>query len=182
MDIERKDSVTQQVEYSVYSKEGEMLNLTYCDKMIVNINSPIKTEMLVNFNLAESLYLNGINIFDPNDPVYNDICHPFANDKSDLPLKDRRDALYQNVSLCETGCQMEGIDFKMKTVECSCDIKTSLSTETTDNPKSNFFSNMIQSTNIFITQCCISLISVKSIKGNIGMLVISGMIYLCHII
>ena len=126
MDIERKDSVTQQVEYSVYSKEGEMLNLTYCDKMIVNINSPIKTEMLVNFNLAESLYLNGINIFDPNDPVYNDICHPFANDKSDLPLKDRRDALYQNVSLCETGCQMEGIDFKMKTVECSCDIKTSL--------------------------------------------------------
>ena len=79
-------------------------------------------------------------------------------------------------------CQMEGIDFKMKTVECSCDIKTSLSTETTDNPKSNFFSNMIQSTNIFITQCCISLISVKSIKGNIGMLVISGMIYLCHII
>ena len=126
MDIERKDSVTQQVEYSVYSKEGEMLNLTYCDKMKVNINSPIKTEMLVNFNLAESLYLNGINIFDPNDPVYNDICHPFANDKSDLPLKDRRDALYQNVSLCETGCQMEGIDFKMKTVECSCDIKTSL--------------------------------------------------------
>ena len=41
MDIERKDSFTQQVEYSVYSKEGEMLNLTYCDKMKVNINSPI---------------------------------------------------------------------------------------------------------------------------------------------
>ena len=59
-----------------------------------------------------------VSIFDPNDPVYNDICHPFTNDKSDLPLKDRRDALYQNVSLCETGCQMEGIDFKMKTVEC----------------------------------------------------------------
>ena len=70
MDIDRQSSVTQQIEYSVYSNKGSLLDLTYCNKMKVIINAPIKAELLLNFNLAESLSLKGINIFDPNDLFY----------------------------------------------------------------------------------------------------------------
>ena len=57
------------------------------------------------------MYSNyGIDIYDPQNEFFNDICYPYAED-SDMLLSERRIKYYQNVSLCESNCIYEGIDY-----------------------------------------------------------------------
>ena len=51
-----------------------------------------------------------VNIFDINDNFFNNICYPYSNEKSDLVLSDRRNDIFQNYSLCESGCDYKNID------------------------------------------------------------------------
>jgi hypothetical protein len=47
----------------------------------------------------------GINLFDMNDPFYNDICFDFDNPlKKDIPLKFRIKYFFPNATLCDNGC------------------------------------------------------------------------------
>ena len=63
----------------------------------------------------------GINIFDLNDPFYTDLCYDFDNPSNrDIPLNQRISTVYPNVSLCDEGCQMDGIDLETMTASCNC--------------------------------------------------------------
>ena len=73
------------------------------------------------YQTQTSLTSQGINIFDINDPFYTDLCYDFENPlKKDIPLNDRVKYLYPNVSLCDEGCQMDGIDLDTMTALCNC--------------------------------------------------------------
>ena len=74
-----------------------------------------------NYATQTSLTSQGINIFDINDPFYTDICYDFDNPlKKDIPLNDRIKDLFPNVSLCDEGCQMKGINLEDMTSTCDC--------------------------------------------------------------
>ena len=73
------------------------------------------------FELQTFLTDQGINIFDLNDPFYTDICYDFDNpSKRDIPLSDRIATVYPDVSLCDEGCQIDGIDLENMTASCNC--------------------------------------------------------------
>ena len=73
------------------------------------------------YEVQTSLTDQGINIFDPNSPFYTDICFDFDNPlKKDIPLNDRIKDIFPNASLCDEGCQYEGINLEDMTASCSC--------------------------------------------------------------
>jgi hypothetical protein len=73
------------------------------------------------YNLQASLAEQGINIFDKNDPFYTDLCYDFDNPYDrDIPLNDRIKDLYPNVSLCDEGCQYDGINLEDMSAICNC--------------------------------------------------------------
>ena len=73
------------------------------------------------YNIQSSLTSQGINVFDINDPFYTDICYDFDNKlKKDIPLNDRIADIFPNATLCDTGCQYEGINLNDMTATCNC--------------------------------------------------------------
>ena len=103
----------------------------------------------------------GIDIFNPEDPFFNDICYPYTtNSSTDIPLKDRRKDIFQNVSLCDTDCTYKGFDTITYEVTCDCSIKTELSFDSTE-PSIPFYTSLIESTNIMIVKCY-KLLGIKS--------------------
>ena len=50
---------------------------------------------------------------------HTDLCNDFENPaKRDIPLSKRIETVYPDVSLCDEGCQMNGIDLETMTASC----------------------------------------------------------------
>ena len=81
----------------------------------------ILNENDTKYELQTSLASQGINIFDINDPFYIDLCFDYKNPKKrDIPLKDRIKNVFPNITLCDDGCQNEGINLEDMTATCNC--------------------------------------------------------------
>ena len=150
--------------YSFYHPHsGEKLDAeTICadDKITVKENLYALLDENNNFyELQTALAEQGINIFDKNDPFYTDICYDFDNPyEKDITLNDRIKDLYPNVSLCDEGCQYEGINLEGMSAECNCafnDISNNALIK--DNEFLNSFAgeifDLINSSNILVLKC-----------------------------
>ena len=108
-----------------HPKSGEKLDSeTICKNdsitLIENLYE-ILDENSVYYSAQISLTEQGINIFDINDPFFTDICFDFDNPlKKDIPLSSRIQDLFPNVSVCDKGCQYNGIDLDGMTASCDC--------------------------------------------------------------
>ena len=64
----------------------------------------------------------GIDVFNPEDDFFNDICHPFESpDGKDIILNDRRTDIYQNATFCQDGCTYMGMNYELMAANCICD-------------------------------------------------------------
>ena len=124
--VDKKEIYNPKTFYSFYHPlSGEKLD---ADKICVNDSIIVKenlNELLDENNTfyETQTYLTeqGINIFDINDPFYTDICYDFDNPlKKDIPLNDRIKDLFPNATLCDDGCQYEGINLEDMTATCDC--------------------------------------------------------------
>ena len=89
-----------------------------------NLSSVLIEEGTESYALQTSLTEQGINIFDLNDPFYTDLCYNFDNPSNrDIPLSERISTIFPNASLCEQGCQMDGIDLETLVSSCNCQFK-----------------------------------------------------------
>ena len=113
---------TTQIE--VYDFRGNKLNLSICDDIkILKYIGDAGEEL--NLKSAESLSNQGIDVFNPKDSFFNDLCHKFDNEEGkDIILTDRRNDLFQNATFCEDGCSYSGIDYVLKTAICICNSNT----------------------------------------------------------
>ena len=64
----------------------------------------------------------GIDIFDPNSDFYTDLCFHFKSpiDGKDIPVKDRIRLFFPNITLCEEGCNIKGVNLTTLKVMCEC--------------------------------------------------------------
>ena len=112
--------------YSFFNpKSGEKLDAeTICKDDTITVEENLNSFLDENSEFYEtqtSLTAQGINIFDPNDPFYTDICFDFDNPlKKDIPLNDRIKDLFPNATLCYSGCTNSGINLADMTVKCDC--------------------------------------------------------------
>ena len=89
-------------------------------KVTQNLTSILK-EDTEKYELQSFLIDQGINIFYMDDPFYTDLCYDFENPcNKDIPLSQRIKIIYPAVSLCDEGCQMDGIDLDTMTALCNC--------------------------------------------------------------
>ena len=104
---------------------GKNLNISVCPKQIKimkYINDSLD-ESVIEF--AKSLASQGIDVFNPNDDFFNDLCHKFLNaDGKDIILKDRRNDYFINISLCQKGCSYIDVNYELNVANCLCDISS----------------------------------------------------------
>ena len=173
VDTFTNDSVTNKVDYSVVSSEGETIDKKLYQNASVQIQYPINENMV---DLSKGEYFNnqGIDVFDASDAFFNDICYPYTSDKStDVILADRRTDIYQNVSFCGNLCLYKGINYTTKSVICDCDIILEGENETTNEKDfdANEFTADIFSSNIAIMRCMSMLSGIK--MNNIGFIIMT---------
>ena len=123
MDFTDADSeITNQVEYQVYRENGMFLDIKICNSLTIDVYHPIKEEGISLLNESISFYPE-IDIFDPQDPFYTDVCFPFEINKSDVMLKDRQEYFFKGMPLCEINCVYDSINYNTNKIKCICETK-----------------------------------------------------------
>ena len=124
--IDKKDKNKDQTYFSFFHPlSGQKLDADeICKDETIEVTQNLTSKLSEdneNFELQTFLTDQGINVFDMNDPFYTDICFDFDNPSDrDMPLSERITAIYPDVSLCDEGCQMDGIDLDTMTALCNC--------------------------------------------------------------
>ena len=170
-------SLGKDVELIIYDKSGRELELSYCKDEEITINKYIGDLPYINLDRGKDLNQKGIDIFDESDPFYNDICFPFStNFSSDIPLADRRQDLFINISFCDKGCTYNGTDYELMRVKCIC--KIDLINDDNENEKNgiilnknndkNNFTQKLSDTNLNLIKCSNLVFDPEILKSNVG--------------
>ena len=162
------NSAVNKVSYSLYSKSGIKLNLTYCEGIEITMYSPINNVTTITMTLDQIVYLFslGVDVFDSTNNFFNDKCFSFTSEKgTDVAIKDRRADYYQNVTLCNEGCEYNGIILENFTANCTCTASTKDTTEE-ENIINSFKS--ITNANYEVARCYKAVFNKNNIKTNIG--------------
>ena len=136
----------------------EILNLTHCEGIDIEISIPI----IIN---------DTIDKHNPKSGYYNDICYKATSENNtDITLKDRRDEFIKNnMSLCEENCELSDYDNIKKRAKCSCKVKTEIFLDSTEFISKNLLKNFIDIktiTNIEIVKCYKIVFNINNLKRN----------------
>ena len=173
-------SLTNQIEYKIYNHKKEVLNLSLCENIKVQVHYNIKDNSELNKSMILYYSELGIDIFNLNDSFFNDICYPFSNSNSDIILKDRISDIYQNYSLCDNNCEYDFIDIESNTVTCNCEIKKEVNTAVSSPVFNTIVKNIFKDSNIGILKCHDFIFSLKIKLNNIGFWIFL-FFAICHI-
>ena len=105
--------------YEPYNKTK--LNLSICDETPIDIYIPMELSK-ENKQIYEQMKEAGYDMFDINDPFYQDICTPFdSSSGTDILLSDRVDYIYNNDDTqCQPNCQFSQYSIESEYMSCSC--------------------------------------------------------------
>ena len=164
IDKEQRGKNYPQIEYEVFyplsNGKIEILNLSYCEGIDIEILIPI----IINETIDK---------YNPKSDYYNNICSK-TNSKSniDIPLNDRRNEyINNNMSLCEENCDLENYDYNKKRAKCSCKVKTTVSINKIKLDGKNLLKNFIDVKNIMnieIIKCYKIVFNKKILLNNLG--------------
>ena len=106
----------------IYDYSGRRLNLSVCQKeiKILKYLGDVDKNKL-DLESAKIFSNQDIDVFDPEDDFFNDLCHNY-NDLygRDIIINDRRNDIYQNATFCQIGCEYNGIIFELNAADCLC--------------------------------------------------------------
>ena len=164
IDKEQRGKNYLQIEYEVFYQLSngkiEILNLSYCEGIDIEILIPI----IINETIDK---------YNPKSDYYNNICSK-TNSKSniDIPLNDRRNEyINNNMSLCEKNCDLVNYDYNKKRAKCSCKVKTTVSINKIKLDGKNLLKNFIDVKNIMnieIIKCYKIVFNKKNLMNNLG--------------
>ena len=151
--------VVYEVFYPLDSKNLVQLDISICEGETIGI--------------SYYLELENPELYDKNNPIYNDICHPYTSvDGVDMTLSEKqKDYENNNKSLCEENCEYIGYDKLDKLVKCNCDIKdgsTVISDIKVDKSKLYDFMGIDKLANFDVLKCVNLIIQKEYLLGNIG--------------
>lgn len=111
-------------EFLVYSQDGRRLDLKYCSSFPIIVQPPVSSTDHPNYINGTKYHDMNINIFDKDDPFFNDICYSewINNGNEDIPLHERRKQYISKSSLCYDNCSIKSIDYASNKVKCDCAI------------------------------------------------------------
>jgi hypothetical protein len=151
------------------------------DKIILTDSIEDKlSEAKVNLQILQEFMNEGIDIFNMSSPFYNDICFQY-NSKKDIALKDRVLEYFPNITLCEEGCDLMGINMTTITAICECFYSESkkedaLKNKVLEESQLGVVEEMISSSNLYVIKCINLVLSTDTIKRGYGGFIILGLI------
>ena len=173
----------------IYNYTGKKLNLSICDEniKIMKYIGDIDEKIIES---AKKFASQGIDIFNPKDKFFNDLCYYYDNkDGKDILIKDRRNDIYQNITFCQDGCKYIGFDYELMIVNCSCDTNI-LENDDLNNIKEDeseifnfdylkklFISNLFDF-NYQVIYCYNLVFNLKILRKNIGFYTMIIMLFL----
>ena len=159
---------------------------TQCKEETITVIKDVfsKLKDLNDIELRCLLYLTeqNIDIFNLSGTFYNDICFHFESPNGkDVPLRDRIQAFYPNITLCDAGCIYKGFNLTTMEIICECKFIDIMSNELIEE---NVFlkdtigelKNILGWTNLEVLKCFKNVFKAKFIIKNIGGFIILGII------
>jgi hypothetical protein len=110
------------VDFDVYEPYNKTkLNLSVCDDTPFNLIFPMELNE-ENKKLYEKMKELGYDMFNINDPFYQDICIPYdSSNGTDILLIDRINYIYNNDDTkCQSNCHFSFYSMETKYINCSC--------------------------------------------------------------
>ena len=165
--------------YSFYDPNTlEKLDSTPCHNQSIieeeDLNKKINDKME---DSKEALILNlisqGINVFNISDPFYTDICYHYESPNGkDVPIKARLTAFFPNITLCDEGCSILGIDIVTMKAKCECKFRDLVNMELiSDNLYGQAIQEIIEiisELNIAVVKCFKDIFNPKFFVKNEG--------------
>ena len=147
----------------------------------VMVKRDIKEQMknTENIRTLEELTEQGIDIFDPTNDFYTDLCFHFKSpiDGKDIPVKERIKLFFPNITLCDQGCFIKGVNLTTWKTICQCALNNLVN--------SNMFGNnvfiqqslgewqdILTKTNVEVMKCYKDLFDKEMYKQNTGFIII----------
>ena len=159
-----------------------------CKEQKVTIQNNITEELnnsKVSFDHIKVMAEQGLDLFDPSCPFYNDLCTHYPDIlNKDIPLKKRILAYYPDIELCDNNCDVSHIFLGNLTVKCECSISEgeSQKDEIKDNAlyKNEFgeLEELVYSTNINVIICYKDLFKMEYFSKCYGGIIILGLIFI----
>ena len=170
LEINKKNNkaLTWQLEYAIYDSEKERLDLSYCENINLKINYTIKNSSYLDTEKISKFSDLGIDIFNIKDDFFNDICYSYGESNSDLTLKDRKNEIFQNYSVCDNNCEYEQVDLETMTIECNCKIKSNITLEVETISFVDAISTTFKESNIGVIKCYKLVFNFSNKINNIG--------------
>ena len=174
------------ISFSIFSPyNGNKLNITnICSKEEVNVQEDISMKIpdKEKYNLVQTLSQQNIDVFNLSSDFYQDICYFFESPiKKDISLKDRVKLFFPNITLCENGCTIKGINATTMKADCECKISNLLNKN--ELAKSVFYKSqlgeiddLLSNSNIEILKCTTKVFKHRSITSFVGAFIILGLI------
>ena len=162
------------IKYSIYEPYNRtQLNLSLCYNYPINLLIPLELDEETK-NLYEQINEEGYNMFNQNDPFYQDVCTTFDSPNgNDILISDRFNYILNNNNLkCQTNCKYSFYSLESHYLKCTCSdnnkehyVKKEIFTP--KNTLESFYEVLINS-NYDIIKCIDIIIDVKIITKNIG--------------
>ena len=177
-----------------YTLDKYMYNPNSTDK--ININEICANETLTaqkdlkeqlknseDFKSLEELTNQGIDIFNSQSNFYTDICFHFKSplDGKDIPVKDRVKLFFPNVTLCDEGCYIKGVNLTTWKALCQCTFNNLVNKNLFGNnimiqQSIGELKDLLMKSNIEVLTCYKDLMNSDMYKSNIGFFFILSLI------
>ena len=171
--------------YEPYNKTK--LNLSFCYDSPINIYIPLELSENTK-QLYNRLKNSGYNMFNINDPFYQDICTPFdSSNETDILLIDRINYIYHNDDTqCQSNCQFSYYSIESQYIQCSCSTNENIEYDKSKNDKFSSkklyesFYDVLKYSNYNILKCYKIITNIDSLKSNIGN-IITILFFCCYL-
>ena len=168
------------VQYEIYNPNNptEKLDISICQNVSINLYLPI-TLSEKSQKLYQDLKEYGYDLFDINDPFYQDICTPYSSENNtDILLSDRKNDFYNaNETGCQANCEYSDYLLDSGLLKCECNI----SNEEIDIKNPNKFEGLILITSFYeilkysnykVLKCYNLVLTTKVLIDNKGSIVV----------
>ena len=161
----------------------DIINICENEKLNVQEDISMKIEDKEKYDLVQYLTQQNIDVFNLSSDFYNDICYFFESPiKKDIALKDRIKLFYPNITLCENGCSIKGINSTTMKADCECKMnnlinnKNLLMNNAWYRSQVHEIEEWLSESNIEIMKCGSSLFKHRNITSFVGSLIILSLI------
>ena len=189
-DIKTEDLSQTFVQYEIYDPRNmTLLDLSVCKDMKISISTPVKLDASTS-SLYDSLKDSGYDLFNEEDSFYTDICSTFTSENgTDMTLADRKKEIYStmgNISLCQSGCELESYNSTTKKAKCECNPQTQESELAVSSSSDKFnvkkvadsFFSTLSNSNFLVLKCYKLAINLKNFFINIGRILMTVILLL----